>query len=325
MNSVRIISTGISIPSNILSNSDLEKMVDTNDEWIIARTGIKERRIVDKDKASSDLGVEACLNALENSPISPNDIDVIIVGTITPDYIFPSTACLIQNRIGADKAYSFDLSAGCSGFLYALQVAKGMIESGQVNTALVVGTEALSRFMDYEDRGTCILFGDGAGAAILQKSEREGIMSLCLKSNGEGWDLLYLPGGGSRFPANEESVKKRMHFVKMDGKEVFKVAVKCMGEASAEAINQAGIKPDDIDHFIAHQANYRIMDAVRRRLDIPTEKVYMNVDRYGNTSSASVPIALDEAVKSGRIKEGDLILFSVFGAGFTWGASVIRW
>jgi 3-oxoacyl-[acyl-carrier-protein] synthase-3 len=266
---VRIISTGTSIPKKIISNSDLEKIVDTNDEWITARTGIKERRMADENHASSDLGVEASLKAIERASLDPKDIDVIIVGTITPDYIFPSTSCLVQERIGAKNAYAFDLSAGCSGYLYAMQVAKSLIDGGSAETILVIGTETMTRVLDYKDRGTCILFGDGAGATILQKSDKQGILSICLGSDGGGWDLLYLPGGGSRMPPSEQSVKDKMHYLKM--------------------------------------------------------KVFMNISKYGNTSSASVPIALDEALEEGRIKEGDLVLFSAFGAGFTWGASVIQW
>lgn len=325
MSLVRIISTGTSIPKKIISNSDLAKIVDTNDEWITARTGIKERRVADENHASSDLGVEASLKAIERASLDPKDIDVIIVGTITPDYIFPSTACLIQERIGASNAYAFDISAGCSGYLYAMQVAKSLIDGGSAKTILVIGTETMTRVLDYQDRGTCILFGDGAGATILQKSDKQGILSICLGSDGGGWDLLYQPGGGSRMPPTEQSIKNRMHYLKMNGKEVFKIAVKSMGNASVEAIEKAGIKAEDIDIFIAHQANYRIMDAVRKRINLPTEKVFMNISKYGNTSSASVPIALDEALEEGRIKEGDLVLFSAFGAGFTWGASVIQW
>ncbi|NIP39377.1 MAG: ketoacyl-ACP synthase III [Candidatus Dadabacteria bacterium] len=325
MSSVIILSTGTSIPSKVISNSDLEKIVDTNDEWITARTGIKERRMADENHASSDLGAEAALKAIEKASINPLDIDVVIVATITPDYLFPSTACLIQKTIGADNAYAFDLSAGCSGYLYAMQVAKGMIDGGGAETILIIGAETLTRVTDYEDRGTCILFGDGAGATILQKSEQRGILSICLGSDGGGWDLLYQPGGGSRMPSSVQSVENKEHYLKMNGKEVFKIAVTSMGNASVQAIEEAGLKPEDIDLFIAHQANYRIMDAVRKRLKMPTEKVFMNISKYGNTSSASVPIALDEALEQGKIKEGDLILFSVFGAGFTWGASVIKW
>jgi 3-oxoacyl-[acyl-carrier-protein] synthase-3 len=281
--------------------------------------------MADANHASSDLGFEAASKAIEKASLDPKDIDVIIVATITPDYIFPSTACLVQEKIGADNAYAFDLSAGCSGYLYAMQVAKGMIEGGSANTILIIGAETLTRVTDYTDRGTCILFGDGAGATILQKSDKQGILSICLGSDGGGWDLLYQPGGGSRIPSSVQSVNNREHYLKMNGKEVFKIAVTSMGNASVQAIKKAGLKPEDIDIFIAHQANYRIMDAVRRRIKLPTEKVFINIAKYGNTSSASVPIALDEALEQGSIKEGDLILFSVFGAGFTWGASVIQW
>ncbi|HWP92189.1 MAG TPA: beta-ketoacyl-ACP synthase III [Thermodesulfobacteriota bacterium] len=325
MANARIIGTGLSIPERILSNADLEKIVDTSDEWIRTRTGIVERRIADPDIASSDMGYEASLRALEAASLNPEDIDLIILSTVTPDYLFPSTSCLIQGRLKAKKAYAFDVFAGCTGFIYALQVAKTFIDAGNAETVLVVGAETLSRITDYEDRTTCILFGDGAGAAVVARSETPGILSICLGSDGDAWNLLYMPGGGARHPASEESVKNRLHYLKMHGNEVFKEAVKAMGAASVEAIKKAGVDPEEIDLFISHQANYRIMDAVRRRLDIPPEKVFMNVDRYGNTSSASVPIALDEAVKSGRLQKGDLVLFSAFGAGFTWGSAVVRW
>ena len=325
MSSVRIAGTGLSIPQKILSNADLEKMVDTSDEWIRTRTGIAERRIAAPDVASSDMGYEAAVRAMHDAGIVSEDIDAIVVATATPDYQFPSTACLIQSRLGAKRAFAFDISAGCAGFVYALKVGKTMIDAGNAETVLLVGAETMSRVTDYEDRTTCILFGDGAGAVVLAKSEMPGILSISLGSDGDAWQLLYMPGGGSRIPATEESVRQRHHYLKMQGSDVFKEAVKAMESASIEAIRKAEITPDEIDLFISHQANYRIMEAVRRRLDIPPEKVFMNVDRYGNTSSASVPIALDEAAKSGKIQRGDIILFSAFGAGFTWGAAVVRW
>ncbi|MGH7889868.1 MAG: beta-ketoacyl-ACP synthase III [Thermodesulfobacteriota bacterium] len=325
MSGVRIIGTGLSIPERILSNADLEKIVDTSDEWIRTRTGIAERRIANSDIASSDMAYDASLKALKACSVFPKDIDAIIVATVTSDYLFPSTACLIQSRLGAKRAFAFDVSAGCTGFVYALKVGKAMIDAGDAKTILVVGAETLSRIVDYEDRTTCILFGDGAGAVVLNESEIPGILSISLGSDGDAWQLLYMPGGGSRIPASEESVKARHHYLKMEGSEVFKEAVKAMESASIEAIRRADITPDEIDLFISHQANYRIMEAVRRRLDIPPEKVFMNVDRYGNTSSASVPIALDEAVRSGKIHRGDIILFSAFGAGFTWGSAVVKW
>lgn len=325
MSPVRIVGTGLSVPERILSNYDLEKMVDTSDEWIRTRTGIVERRIAAPDVSSSDMAYEASLRALEAASIDPKDVDGIIIGTVTPDYLFPSTACVLQSRLGAKRAFAFDILAGCSGFLYALQVGKGLIETGDSRTLLIVGAETLSRIVDFEDRATCILFGDGAGAAVITKSEEAGILSICLHADGDNWELLYMPGGGACIPATQESVKNKLHYLKMKGNDVFKVAVKAMETASIEAIKKAGVNPDEIDLFIAHQANLRIMDAVRRRLDLPPEKVFINVDRYGNTSSASVPIALDEAVREGRVKRGDLILFAVFGAGFTWGAGVVRW
>jgi len=322
---VKFLGIGSSAPDKVLSNVDFEKMIDTSDEWIRSRTGISERRIAEPEVASSDLAYEASIKALEDANIGPEDIDGIIVGTITPDFIFPSTACVLQGRLGAYQAFAFDVLAGCSGFIYALHVAKGLIQGGTAKKLLVVGAETLSKIMNYEDRTTCILFGDGAGAAVISVSETPGILSSCLGANGDGWDLLYMPGGGSRIPTSEESVKNGSHFLKMEGKEVFKEAVKALQNSSLEAIEQAGITPDDIDLLIPHQANYRIIDAVRRRLELPEDKVFCNLDRYGNTSSASVPIALDEAVKSGRLKKGDIVVFSAFGAGFTWGASVVRW
>lgn len=325
MSLVKFLGIGSSVPDKVLSNVDFEKMIDTSDEWIRSRTGISERRISEPEVASSDLAYEASIKALEDANIGPEDIDGIIVGTITPDFIFPSTACVLQGRLGAYQAFAFDVLAGCSGFIYALHVAKGLIQGGTAKKLLVVGAETLSKIMNYEDRTTCILFGDGAGAAVISVSETPGILSSCLGANGDGWDLLYMPGGGSRIPTSEESVKNGSHFLKMEGKEVFKEAVKALQNSSLEAIEQAGITPDDIDLLIPHQANYRIIDAVRRRLELPEEKVFSNLDRYGNTSSASVPIALDEAVKSGRLKKGDIVVFSAFGAGFTWGASVVRW
>lgn len=325
MSPVRILGTGSSAPEKILSNFDLEKIVDTSDEWIRTRTGIVERRIADPDVATSDMAYEASLRAIEAASIDPADIDGIILGTVTPDYFFPSTACILQSRLGAKNAFGFDLSAGCSGFVYGLQLGKGMIESGDARIILVVGAETMTRIMDFKDRATCVLFGDGAGAAVMAKSDSPGILSLHLGANGDDWELLHMPAGGSRIPPSEESVRNRLHYIKMKGNDIFKEAVKAMESAAIEAIRKANITPDEIDLFIPHQANLRIMEAVRRRLDIPPEKVFVNVDKYGNTSSASVPIALDEAVRGGRIKRGALVLFSVFGAGFTWASGIVRW
>ncbi len=325
MTHVKFLGIGSAAPEKVLSNFDFEKMIDTSDEWIRTRTGISERRIAESDVASSDLAYEASLKALEDAGMEPQDLDGIIVGTITPDYIFPSTACVLQSRLGAKQAFAFDVLAGCSGFIYSLHVAKGMVQSATARNILVVGAEVLSKIMNYEDRTTCILFGDGAGAAVISASDTPGIMSSCLGANGDDWELLYMPGGGSRLPTSEESLKNGSHFLRMEGKEVFKEAVKALQSSSLKAIEMADITPEQIDLFIPHQANYRIIDAVRKRLELPEEKVFSNLDRYGNTSSASVPIALDEAVKSGRLKKGDIVVFSAFGAGFTWGASVVRW
>ncbi len=324
MKYVKIIGTGSSVPEAVLSNSDLEKMVDTSDEWITSRTGIKERRIADKDTASSDIAYEAAEKALKAASVNPSDLDVIIVGTITPDFIFPSTGCVVQGLLGAKKAYAFDLMAGCSGFLYTLHVAQGIIKSGAAEKILVIGVDTLSKVTDFEDRSTCILFGDGAGAAVLTASDEPGILSSILNSDGRDWDLLYVPAGGSRTPISEEVLKTRDQYIKMEGNDVFKVAVKSMESATINAIKEAGLAPEDIDLFVPHQANQRILEAVRKRLNFPEEKVFVNLDRYGNTSGASVPLALDEAIRQGRVKEGNLVLFAAFGAGFTWGASVVR-
>ena len=299
-------------------------MVDTSDEWITSRTGIKERRIADEDTASSDIAYEAAEKALKAASVNPSDLDVIIVGTITPDFIFPSTGCVVQSLLGAEKAYAFDLMAGCSGFLYTLHVAQGIIKSGAAEKILVIGVDTLSKVTDFEDRSTCILFGDGAGAAVLTASDEPGILSSILNSDGRDWDLLYVPAGGSRTPIAEEVLKTRDQYIKMKGNDVFKVAVKSMESATINAIKEAGLAPEDIDLFVPHQANQRILEAVRKRLNFPEEKVFVNLDRYGNTSGASVPLALDEAIRQGRVKEGNLVLFAAFGAGFTWGASVVR-
>ncbi|MCC6712767.1 MAG: ketoacyl-ACP synthase III [Candidatus Dadabacteria bacterium] len=325
MSFVRFLGTGSAAPEKVLANADLEKIVDTSDEWIQTRTGIRERRIADPGTATSDIAYDACVRALESASVDPVDLDAIIVGTVTPDYLFPSTACILQSRLGARHIMAFDVLAGCSGFMYALQAGKGIIDGGNAKKVLVIGAETLSTIMDFQDRSTCILFGDGAGAAVLSESDTPGIMSITMGANGSQWELLYMPGGGSRIPASEESIRNRSHFLKMAGQEVFKEAVKAIESSSLEAIRLADLTPDDIDLFIPHQANYRILEAVRKRIGLPVEKVFSNLDRYGNTSSASVPIALDEAVRSGRVKKDDKILISVFGAGFTWGAAVVNW
>jgi len=321
---VKITGTGSAAPDKILSNYDLEKIVETSDEWITSRTGIKERRIAEKDVASSDLGYEASIKAMEAASIDPSDIDGVIVGTITPDHFFPATSCIIQDRLSITNAFAFDVLAGCSGFLYALQAGKGIIDSGNAENILIIGTEVISKILDYEDRTTCILFGDGAGAAVISKSKTPGILSIKISADGSAGELLHMPGGGSRMPASEQSLKDRAHFLKMKGNDVFKVAVKMMESSTIEVLEKAGISHEDIDLFIPHQANSRILEVLRKRLGVPSDKIYSNLEKYGNTSSASVPIALDEAIRSGKAKKGDTILFSVFGAGFTWGSAVVK-
>lgn len=326
MRSVKIVGVGSYVPPKVLTNKDLEKMVDTSNEWIIARTGIRERHIANDKTANSDIGLEAAKRALEDAKINPEELDLIIVATVTPDFVFPATACLIQDRLGAKRAAAFDLEAACSGFIYGLSVAKGFIASGEYDTVLVIASEVLSKITDWEDRGTCILFGDGAGAAVLKPAEEgQGILSSYLRADGGNWDLLWVPAGGSRTPATHDSIDKRLHYMKMEGNKVFKIAVQSMQEAALEGMKRAGVKAEELSLLIAHQANARIVNAVAKRLGLPSEKVYINLDRYGNTSAASIPLALDEAVKKGRIKKGDLIILVAFGGGFTWASCVMRW
>ena len=326
MYKARIIGTGSHVPERVLTNKDLEAIVDTSDEWITTRTGIKERHISSNREATSDFAYQASLNAMEMAGISPEEIDMIIVGTISPDMITPSAACVIQSRLEAKRASAFDVSAGCTSFLYALSVADNFIKTGNAEKILVVGAETLSKITNYEDRGTCILFGDGAGAVVVsrEKSDR-GILSTHLFSDGSYGDLLYLPGGGSARPASKETIEKREHFLRMDGNKVFKIAVKSLEEAALTALSHNDLTGKSIDLLIPHQANLRIIDAIGKRLSLPLEKIFINIDKYGNTSSASVPIAIDEANRQNRIKENNLILLDAFGAGFTWGSAVLRW
>ena len=324
---VAITGTGSYLPEKVLTNLDLEQMVETSDEWIRQRTGIIERRIAEKEIATSDLGTRAARRAIKTAQIDPLDIDLIIVGTATPDSVFPSTACIVQREIGAKNAYAFDLSAACSGFIYGLDLADGMIRSGKYRTALVVGAETFSRIVDWTDRGTCILFGDGAGAAVLQASETDrGIITSYCGSDGvyADPDLLGVPAGGSALPLTGDNIDQKLHKVKMRGREVFKFGVRIMPEAALHTLEMAGLTVNDIDLVIPHQANLRIIEAVGERIGVSADKVYINVDRYGNTSAATVIIALDEAIRSGRIKNGDLVLMVTFGAGLTWGASIIK-
>ncbi len=322
----RIIGTGSYLPERVLKNLDLEKMVETSDHWITERTGIKERRLAKNGEATSDLSVRSAKAALQSALIEPEQLDLILVATATPDMLFPSTACLVQNKIGAKRAAAFDLSAACSGFIFALSVADQFIRSGTYSTILVIGAEVLSKIVDWKDRNTCVLFGDGAGAVVVKgmKGER-GILSTHIHSDGSLWDLIYVPGGGSRFPPSPLTIKKRLNFMKMKGNETFKVAVRTLEEAAMEALKYNDLSPSDIDLYIPHQANYRIIQAVAQRLNIPLEKVLINLDRYGNTSAASIPVALDEANRTGRVKAQDILLLEAFGGGLTWGSVVIRW
>ncbi|MEX1386297.1 beta-ketoacyl-ACP synthase III [Hydrogenibacillus schlegelii] len=320
-----ILGTGSYVPEKVLTNLDLEKMVDTSDEWIRVRTGIRERRIAAPEQATSDLAYPAALRALEAAGVAPEELDLIIVATITPDTAFPSTANLLQDRLGARRAAAFDLAAACSGFIYAVATAAQFIESGAYRFVLVVGAETLSRIVDWEDRSTAVLFGDGAGAVVMGPVVSGGLQAFTLGSDGSGGCLLELPAGGSRRPASHETVDQRLHFLKMNGREVFKFAVRIMDEASEAVLVKAGLRKEALDFLVPHQANLRIIESARERLGLPPEKVIVNLDRYGNMSTASIPVALDEAVRSGRIRPGDKVLMVGFGAGLTWGAAIVEW
>ncbi len=317
---------GMYAPEPVLTNDDIARLVNTSDEWIQDRTGIRERRIARDHEFPSTLAVEASLKALQVANLAPAELDLIICSTSTPEYIFPATACLIQDQIGATKAGAFDLSAACSGFIYATNMAAQAIRSGSITSALVIGTETLSRFVNWKDRNTCILFGDGAGAFVLQASEKPGgVLSAVMHSDGSGAYSLTLPGGGSRHPATETTVHEGKHFIQMDGKEVFRFATRVMGRAAQEALRMANLKPEDAQWFVPHQANYRIIETAAKYLKMPIERFVINVDRYGNTSTASIPIATVESVEKGQIKNGDKVVFVGFGAGLTWGAMVVEW
>jgi 3-oxoacyl-[acyl-carrier-protein] synthase III len=310
----------------VLTNQDLEQIVDTSDEWITSRTGIKERRISDPDTPSSVLATRAAERALESAGLQGTDLDQIIVGTVTGDRTFPSTACIVQDRLGATRAHAFDISAACAGFLYGLSVGRSAIESGAAETVLVVGVETLSRIVDWTDRNTCVLFGDAAGAVVLRSTGASGgILATRLHSDGSLVHLLEMPAGGSLMPPSKETVERRLHTIHMSGNDVFKHAVRAMESVALEALEVAGRKPEDLTLLVPHQANYRIIDATARRLGLPMEKVFVNLDRYGNTSAASIPLALDEARRGGRIKKGDLVEMVTFGGGFTWAAAVVEW
>lgn len=324
--SVGILGIGSYVPEKIVTNADLEKLVDTSDNWIVERTGIKERRIAAEDQATSDLATKAAEKALADAGIGADDIDLIIVATVSPDMTFPSVACLVQDNLKATKAAAFDITAVCSGFIYGLVIGSTFIKSGTYKKVLVIGAETLSKITDWTDRNTAILFGDGAGAVVLGETlPGFGILGVHLGSDGAGGDLLKVPAGGSRQPTTAQTVAERSHFIHMNGNEVFKFAVKVMGEAAVKALDEAGISPADITYLVPHQANLRIIQSAARRLGLPMDQVVVNVDKYGNTSAASIPIALDEGVKSGKIKNGDIIVIVGFGGGLTWGSGVIKW
>jgi 3-oxoacyl-[acyl-carrier-protein] synthase III len=321
-----IIGTGSQVPERILTNADLEKMVDTSDQWITERTGMKERHIAAPGEAASDLAVVACEKALAEAKVKPEELDLIIVGTVTGDMSFPSTACILQERLGAAHAAAFDVSAGCTGFIYALSVARQFISTGAYRTVLVVGVEVLSKITDWTDRSTCVLFGDGAGAAVLRagKEPGTGILGTYLAADGRGGQHLYMPAGGSRHPATVETVQQRLHTCKMNGNAIFKVAVRGMADSVRHLLDRAGLSIDDLSLLIPHQANLRIIEATSKLLKFPSERVFVNIAKYGNTSSATTIIALDEARKTGLVHPGDIVMLVAFGAGLTWGGVIIR-
>ncbi|MCB4755713.1 MAG: ketoacyl-ACP synthase III [Elusimicrobia bacterium] len=331
MNSVRITGTGSALPDKVLTNDELAKLVDTSDEWITTRTGIKERRVAGETTATSDLSTIAAKRALDAAQLSPKELDIIIVATCTPDHLFPSVGCLLQNALGAPQAAAFDLSAACSGFIYALATGLSFIESGRYKNALIVGADILSKFTNWKDRATCVLFGDGAGAVILEKkkqpssSSNHTLIALDLGADGSQADILKIPGGGSRYPITEGSFNNHPPFIFMNGREVYKHAVKRMIETAVRALEKAGKKPNDLALLIPHQANLRIIESIAKRMRLPMEKVFLNIHKYGNMSAATTAVALDEAARSGRLKSGDLVELIAFGAGFTWGAAVIQW
>lgn len=324
--SVGITGTGSALPERELTNFDIEKIVDTTDEWIRTRTGISCRRVIEDSKATSDLATEAALKALHQAGLKAEDIDLIIVATVTPDMAFPSTACIVQKNLGAAKAAALDIEAACSGFIYGLTMGEQFIKTGFYKNALIIGAETLSKIMNWEDRNTCVLFGDGAGAVVIERVEEGyGILSSYLGADGSSGEALTQPAGGSRLPATLETLEKKLHYIQMDGSEVFKFAVRVMGKAAMEALDKSGLSIDDIDYMIPHQANIRIIDAAAKRLKLPMEKVFVNLDKYGNMSAASVPVALDEAYHMGKIKKDDIVVLVAFGGGLTWGSSVIKW
>lgn len=320
-----ITGVGAAVPDRVLTNEDLTKMVDTNDEWITSRTGIKERRIASSETAASDLSFQAAQRALQMAGLSGNDLDLIIECTVTPDMMFPATACILQHRLGAERAAAFDLSAGCTGFVYGLTVAAQFVQTGFYKHVLVVGCDLLSKITDFTDRNTCVLFGDGAGAALVSRTEKKGIIANFIASEGAGADYLTIPAGNSRMPASHETVDNKLHYIKMEGKEVFKFAVNAMPKAIHTVLQKADLSINDIDVLLPHQANIRIIDSAVKKLEINPDKVLTTIEKYGNMSSASIPVTLAEMAAEGRIKKGDKLVMVGFGAGLTYGASLIEW
>lgn len=316
---------GMRVPDKVLTNADIEKIVETTDEWITSRTGIRERRIAEPGTTTSDLAYDAAREALDQAKLTPKDVDLIIVATTTPDMLFPSTACLVQHRLGATAAVCFDLGAACSGSVFAIITAQQYLLTGRYRNALVIGAEVLSSFIDWTDRSTCVLFGDGAGACVMAPVERGGILATDMGSDGSAAEFLYMPGGGSKYPPSHASVDQRLHFLRMNGSEVFKLAVRRMGESALRVITDAKLRTEQIDCFIPHQANTRIIEAVVKLAELPLERVYMNLQRYGNTSAASNLMALYEAVRDGVVKPGDHVVLVAFGAGLTWGSLLLQW
>ncbi len=322
----RIASTGSYIPEKVLTNHDLERMVETSDEWITERTGIKERRISAPWQATSDLAFEASIRALRKANLSAKDIDLIIVATVSPDMLVPSAACILQMKLGASNAVAFDINGACTGFIYALSVAEKFIKTGASKRALVIGAEVLSRFTDWTDRATCVLLADGAGAVIIEPTKKnEGIQVIDIFSDGTMWDFIHMPAGGSKMPVTEDIIKQRLNFIKMRGNETFKVAVKTLEEIVDATLKKGGITSSELSLLVPHQANIRIIQAMAKRLSLPMEKVMVNIHKYGNTSAASIPIALDEANEQSKLKRGDYVMLAAFGAGLTWGAALIKW
>lgn len=321
-----IVGTGHALPTGVLTNADLERVVETSDEWIMTRTGIRERHIARPDEYTSMFASDAARQALDMAHVEASELDMIICATVCPDMMLPATACLIQSQLKARRAAAYDIAAACSGFLYGLTLAEGVIKSGRCRKVLLVGAELLSRYVDYTDRATCVIFGDGAGAAVIEATEEgRGVLAARIQSDGDFAEFLYTPGGGTRYPASQETVNGRLHYIKMRGNELFKVAVRSLTDISRQVLDDVKMSPNDIDLFVPHQANQRITEAVTERLGLEPSKVYSNIDRIGNTSSASIPIGLDECVRAGRIGPGDIVMMASFGAGVTYGAVIVRW